>query len=379
MTCPYSSQCGGCRYRNLNKAEYQELKQKQFLEKLKSLKQAPESYGQAVFIEDGQRRRATFAFEKRKGKVTLGFNAYHSKEIINIEQCPLITPRLNKIIPSIRTLTEILCRKKQDKRIKKKKYQTSEITKGDISLSEADNGIDIVLEIKEELDLEQREAIFDFVQKEADVIRISQRRTLQRQAEPIVEKGHPMVKMGGIDVYIPAGTFLQASKAAETALINQVQKYIGEDTGLIADLFCGVGTFSYPLSRQKENKILAVDSSDELLTAFEHSVNKNKIQNIKIEKRNLFKYPLSSDELKGFDIVVFDPPRAGAKAQVKELAAIPEQNKPDKIIAVSCNPESFVQDANILQENGYRLITTTLVDQFIYSTHMELTALFTRK
>lgn len=100
------------------------------------------------------------------------------------------------------------------------------------------------------------------------------------------------------------------------------------------------------------------------------------LPNIKIVRKNLFKYPLDANELKEFDIVVFDPPRAGAKAQVEQISAMPMADKPQKIVAVSCNPHTFVNDANNLIEGGYYLKEITMVDQFVYARHFELVALF---
>ena len=101
------------------------------------------------------------------------------------------------------------------------------------------------------------------------------------------------------------------------------------------------------------------------------------IPNIKIVTRNLFKYPLDTEELKDIDVVVFDPPRAGAAAQAKVMSLMPIDSRPQKIIAISCNPATFVNDANTLIQGGYKLQEVTMVDQFTYSNHSELVALFT--
>ena len=114
------------------------------------------------------------------------------------------------------------------------------------------------------------------------------------------------------------------------------------------------------------------------MDGFRRSINKNMIANVETAVKNLFKYPLDTSELKGFAAVVFDPPRAGAEAQAAQLAALPEADRPAKIIAVSCNPHSFVRDANILLAGGYKLAEVTIVDQFVYSNHSELVALFTK-
>ena len=158
-----------------------------------------------------------------------------------------------------------------------------------------------------------------------------------------------------------------------------MQKYLGDTTGKIADLFCGVGTFSYVLAGNVKNKILAIDSSAELLGGFRESVNKNQIPNIEICAKNLFKYPLDASELKGMVAVVLDPPRAGAAAQTKQIEQLPLSEKPQKVIMVSCNPHTFVNDALALQNGGFELQEITMVDQFVYSNHSELVALFTKK
>ena len=144
----------------------------------------------------------------------------------------------------------------------------------------------------------------------------------------------------------------------------------------IADLFCGVGTFSYLFAGQKNTKITAIDSSAPLLKGFNDSINANQITNIKIVNKNLFKYPLDENELKEFDVIIFDPPRAGAKELCCSIAK--SENQPEHIIAISCNPQTFVNDAETLISGGYKLEEITMVDQFPYSNHSELVAFFTK-
>ena len=92
--------------------------------------------------------------------------------------------------------------------------------------------------------------------------------------------------------------------------------------------------------------------------------------------KNLFKYPFDENELKDFDAILFDPPRAGAKAVCEKIAL--SNHKPDILVAVSCNPNTFVNDANTLISGGYKLKEVSMVDQFIYSNHSELVAFFTK-
>ena len=159
--------------------------------------------------------------------------------------------------------------------------------------------------------------------------------------------------IAGFSIPIPQGVFLQASKASETAMINKVMEYMGNTTGKIADLFCGLGTFTYPLVQNKENEIISSDSSSASLQGLQKALNRNQIQNVKIIERNLFKDPMDASDLKGVKALVIDPPRAGAHEQCRVLATLSSAERPEKIVFVSCNPKTFVYDATTLIESGY--------------------------
>ena len=375
-SCGVENLCGGCPLRHLSEEEYQRTKAEKINTILKGIKLETLPLSQPIFIGDGTRRRATFAFNFAKGKMVLGFNAYHSNELVDCGNCLLLRPEVRHALPKLKNLLADLCAEpfvsKQGK-----KTSSSRLSKGDLSITLADNGLDVVIELPQMPELNHRMIISEHLSSLPDVIRVSWRRRVDDKPEVIVEKLAPQIKIGSVTVYIPAGTFLQPSQQGEQALISQVLEYLGEDRGKIADLFCGVGTFSYPLSELKGNSITSIDSSADLLEGFQRSVNRNMISNITIKAKNLFKYPLDEQELKDFDIVVFDPPRAGAKAQVEKLANMGLRG-PRKIIAVSCNPETFVRDANILLNGGWYLQNLRMVDQFIYSDHSEIVALFTK-
>lgn len=374
MNCEYQNICGGCPLRYMSEAQYRNFKISEFEQTTRNIKQDNINYGEPIFINDGLRRRAEPTFCYHNGKLDFGFNAAQSHAIVNIESCPALTDDINKILPKIRLFLSELCRIKQNKKVKNKIITTS-LTKGSLSVTQADNGIDILLHTDISLGLEHRMAISNFASDNPQIIRISVS-VNNAYPETITEKVKPYIKMGEREVLIPVGTFLQASNAGQQALTDLVINYIGNNTGNIADLFCGVGTFSYPLSQNIKNKITAYDSSEELLDAFQKTVNKLTLPNIKIVRRNLFKYPLDCAELKPFDIVIFDPPRAGAKKQVEQIKLMSVSDKPQKIIAVSCNPHTFINDANILIESGYNIKQITMVDQFVYTKHFELVALF---
>ncbi len=374
--CPYQQICGGCPLRHLTPDDYRQHKIDRFTKLLGALHQAPHNVGTPFFAPDGARRRAELTFSYRKGRLLLGFNAAQSHDIVDIDSCPALLPTLNELLPDLRQFLLELCQIATTQKVKNK-LQTSNICQGEIWLTAAANGIDILLEIATTLQLPHRLLISDFTAASNSVIRFSVGRK-NGAAETVVEKIKPHIVIGGRQVFIPAGTFLQPSQAGESALTQLVMRYLGDTDGPIADLFCGVGTFSYPLSQNIRNKITAVDSSAELLAGFQQTVNALMLPNIKIVQKNLFKYPLTADELKNFAAIVFDPPRAGAAAQIRQIAALPLADKPQKIVAVSCNAYTFINDANTLLDAGYILAEITLIDQFVFTDHFELVALFVK-
>jgi len=380
MGCHAYQNCGGCVFRELDFKTYQAKKEKQvkdFLEEklgdLRSVWQRP------IFLNDGSRRRAAFAFTVKKNKLVFGFNEIQSSQIVDIKNCLMLTDKINRILPDLIKFLETLCDIQVTKKIKAKKFETVRILSGDLQVLDAENGLDVVLETAECLELEHRVAICDFVNAHDELIRFSWRKKHVYQAEPILEKTQPFIKICDFDVFVAPGDFLQASKEGEQVLVKLVKEGLEGIKGKVADLFCGIGTFSYALATIDGVKVVASDVSDSLLKGFKKTLDKQMIHNIEICQKNLFLYPFTAEELAGFKAVVFDPPRAGAKAQVKELCQVSAEVRPSRIVAVSCNVETFSHDAQMLINAGYFLEKITLVDQFVYSNHSEVVAVFTNQ
>lgn len=367
--------CGGCIFRTMAKEEYRRHKTDDFGRTLAQITNAAPKQDKPVFIEDGQRRRADMAFQYVKKQLVSGFNQAETHNIVDIKECQMLTAGLNKILPSLRRFLEEFCTIAITVK-NKKKIEQRFIREGSVRLLEADNGIDIVLDIKEEPCLEHRLLAADFVNSEQAICRFSWADKGQTP-EKIIEKYPPELNIAGCQVEIPQGVFLQASKQAETLMVEKVLQYMGEIRGKIADLFCGLGTFTYPLAKLSGNEIIAADSFAPSLDGLQKALNRNLLANVKVINRNLFKYPFDKDDFRGIKALVIDPPRAGAHEQCREIAKLEDSAKPQKIVFVSCNPKTFVYDAEVLMAAGYKFERVTLVDQFVYSKHQELIALLT--
>ncbi len=182
----------------------------------------------------------------------------------------------------------------------------------------------------------------------------------------------PGVRLGRARVALPAGAFLQADPVAEAAMVAEAVIAAG-GARRIADLFCGVGTFTFPLAELAP--VLAVDGSAPAIRALTGAISTAPgLHGITAEARDLFRRPVSAVELRRTDVVLFDPPRAGAIAQTAEIA----QSGAARVIGVSCNPATFARDARRLVDEGFRLDRIRPVDQFLWSPHLELVGIFSR-
>lgn len=322
--CPFFGRCGGCVYQDLPFTDYLDKKNN-------FIKRAFADFGLLITLEKfktvpiGSRRRACFAFYKGH----LGFNEMKSHKVVDIDNCAMLTPGLNSIIHSLRLLVQQLG------------------GAGDIFVLDTPFGIDMHIKMgKEKPGLSQLEMLADFAQKN-NVAR------LYFNNEPVMEK---------VALPFPADVFLQPSQWGEKILIDLMLDEIkGVQTAV--DLFCGTGTFTRPLI-EKGIKVLGFDSQAQS-TAVLGPYGR---------QRDLFRNPLMPSEFDGIDMVVLDPPRAGAKAQVEQLAL----THVPKIIMISCNPSTAARDIKTLTDGGYKIEKITPVDQFTYSNHVELVCVLSK-
>lgn len=352
--CPFFEQCGGCALQHLSNDLYQRFKLRYF----KGLFPAEWSvaFDDSVFIPFKSRRRATFALLWNGALRKLGFNAKQSDRIVEIKSCSVLVEPLEKLIEPLR---RFVCDKTRS--FPKKKGV------GDVSVLMTETGADVLLTLPFEPDFDWRQSAAQFA-AENGLARLSWRTSEREESEPLAVLHAPELSIGNFILKPPAGVFLQPSVQGQDALTQAVAEYVGK-AGKIMDLFCGAGTFSLPLL-QKKRIIKGADNAQFALQALKEA----SAGRIETQERDLFKTPLYPDELDGFDCVIFDPPRAGAKAQCEQIAA----STVEKVVAVSCNPVSFVRDAEILINAGFALARVRPVDQFAFTPHLELAALFER-
>jgi 23S rRNA (uracil1939-C5)-methyltransferase len=343
--CKYYVRCGGCQLQHWQQIPYQDWKKNLVTAAL--LKRGIEFPVSDVIDAHGAgRRRVNLHVRRNEGTVIAGFMAARSHDLIDIDQCPILVPALQNSFDIARKFG-------------------SKLGDCDVSLTAADNGLDVSIKAERKIADEQMPRLAGLV-TEFNLARLT------INGNMVATRVLPVVSIGKALVQVPPGSFLQATKAGEEALAKLVVNSLGNAKS-VADLFCGVGPFALRIAEKA--KVTAIDSDKPAIASLARTVRLTAgIKPLKAEVRDLMREPLVANELKDFDAVVFDPPRAGAEVQARQLA----KSNVKTVVAASCDPASFARDAKILVGGGYKLKSLAAVDQFKWTSHVEIVAAFNR-
>ena len=357
-SCPHFGACGGCALQHLSPASYVEAKTAWLAAALRQHGLDADAIMPLRLLPAGTRRRARFSIARPrapKAPVEIGFQARASHRIVDIASCAVLHPALMALLAPLRQVAAQLLAPGE---------------RGAATATLTDSGVDLLLDLGAPPALAGHEALAEFA-RERNVARLSWRAP-GGTPSLIAQHRPPRTAFGGVTIDLPDEPFLQASAEADAVLTEEVLSAVA-DAPRVADLFAGVGTFTLPLAVR--STVHAVERDEGAVRALAAAVARAGLgQRVTCERRDLEERPLAAVELARFDAVVFDPPRAGAKAQTKTLAG----SGVTRVVAVSCNPATFARDARALVEGGYRLAKIQPIDSFVWSAHLELVARFER-
>jgi 23S rRNA (uracil1939-C5)-methyltransferase len=342
--CRHFPECGGCQLQHADDEAY-----RRYL--VSRIETALAQHDLATEIRDPHlsppcsRRRATLRGLKVGKGVVLGFNAEKSNRIVDMRECHILRPELFALVQPLRALLAGLLEPKRT---------------AEVQLTLVDGGVDALLKGVRAEGLAAIEQLTSFASS-LGLERLSVDQGLG--PETVYGPQPPTVTLSGTPVAFPVGSFLQATKDGEAALVSCVSEAI-QGAQSAADLFAGLGTFALAV-----RAAYAAEASRDAAAALRRAAPRTQV-----EHRDLYRRPLDQKELGRFDAVVLDPPRAGAEEQVRALGG----SAVTRIAYVSCNPATFARDARMLVEGGYALEWVRPVGQFRWSTHVELAACFTR-
>lgn len=346
--CRHFGVCGGCVAQHMSDRLYADWKRGIVVEALRQHGLADE-VAPLQRVAAASRRRAVLTARRLAGdRIVLGYHRRKSGELVELEECPVLEPAIAGRFAALRTIAAALPGREAR-----------------LTVLATSAGLDMSAECSTRPPASTLTEI-------AHIARAHQLARIAVNGETVVERAPPTLAFGGIEALPPPGAFVQAVEAAEREMTRLVAAALA-GSARVADLFCGLGTLSLPLARNA--RVLAVDSDQQALAALDAAARRAQgLKPIETKQRDLLRTPLGPKELAEFDAVVFDPPRAGAKAQAERLA----QSQVPLVVAVSCDPGTLARDLRILVEGGYSLESVTPIDQFLYSAHVEVVAVLRR-
>ena len=347
--CRHFDVCGGCSLQQLSDTAYKDFKEKMFHS---ALRQAgydlPDST--VTFLPANSRRRVEMRVYHKGGIPQMAYFRPGTNDLLPIEKCLILTKPLQTFLfPLCKALGDL----KGVEHIKS------------IKLTELGGSIDMLLILKQEI---PSTALLGLAER-TDVSRLSMQ---INNSEPriIVSRRPVEIMLGKYPITLPADSFLQSSAEAQQLLTNFVNSHIPAE-GKIVDLFSGIGTYSFSMT--EAHKVHAVESHAGMVSHIKKAAKKYQLEDVLTSDcRDLFHAPLSRKELSEFEAVVINPPRPGAKRQAEEIAA----SGVNRVVMISCNPGTFARDAKVLKNAGFSLAHAEGVDQFVYSPHLEIAAVF---
>jgi 23S rRNA (uracil1939-C5)-methyltransferase len=351
--CPHFGTCGGCALQHWADPAYAAWKQDVLRRALVRAGFADPAVAALQRTPPAARRRMEFAVRRQTDGVAFGLHAAHSQTIVPIDGCTVLHPSLERLLEPLRGVLGSMNGMKRS---------------ADIAANLLDNGVDLLIRGDAPANAVDRARLAAFAAAQG-ISRIAWA-VEHHPPENAALLRLPEVVFAGARVNPPPGAFLQASAQGEAAIVAAVLAGLPEKLtakSRIVELFAGIGTLSFPLAAHA--RVQAFEGDRAAAEALRRAAGGTRVEAV---QRDLTRQPLQVKEFTGAAAVVLDPPFAGAGPQMVTLAAA----KVPVVIMVSCNPVALSREAALLRDTGYRLVTATPIDQFLWSAQLEAVCVF---
>jgi 23S rRNA (uracil1939-C5)-methyltransferase len=358
--CAVFEHCGGCQLQHASSTLYHEFKTGKLVSVLHRLGVNNVQTLSTLHTGWGSRRRVDLAVSSRRGETVLGFHGTFHTQVIDIAgACPIAEPAIEHVLPALKHQCEQLQRVKHLHGIH-------------VQVVDADK-LDITLRTRQLSSKHDQALWVEFGAAHPQIARISE---IEDSDETFTRTwfGEPVfLSIGGCAVELPAGAFLQAASAGQSALTDFVLQHTAHAQRII-DCYCGLGTYTLPLL-QRGAQLYALEGSEAMIHALYNAAMRAGMDTrITAQARDLFKHPLAASDIARYDAIVINPPRNGALPQTQAIA----KSAIAQVVMISCNPITFERDARILLDAGYIMTSVQAIDQFHMSSHLEIAAAFTK-
>lgn len=356
--CSLFGNCGGCTLQHMALPALLAWKSERVNAALKKAGFQTLPTAEQHQVKSHSRRRADLAIRRNGKDILLGLHARSSHAVVDLTECSVLHPTVVSALPAFRQVLRSLEGLRQA---------------GDLHINLLESGMDVLLATDGPLSTGDRTRLAAFADS-LSIPRISWR-SVSSNAEPenVVQRGSVRHSFGSATVAPPAGAFLQATAESEAwiqeSVIAALPKKLGKRDILI-ELYAGCGTLSFPLASHA--RVLAYEGHTAAASCLQAATGGTRVT---AECRDLNRRPIMGKTLNTATAVVLDPPHAGAKLQMTQIAA----GKPKSVVYVSCNPAALAKDATVLFSTGYSLSSISVIDQFLWSAEVEAVCGFTHE
>lgn len=353
--CQHFGICGGCSLQFLSDDAYSDWVKFKVENALAHHSLSYVSVLEPIISPAHARRRVALKAMNAGGRILLGFNEKQSNTLVDLKECTISDPAIAAAIPKLKlALKDVVPAGKPSL----------------VHITRTYTGLDILVETKKTLTLDARQMLVEFANKyNIAAIHVDD----GGFNDPVIILREPLMKFGACKVPLPPAAFVQATPDGEAALVKFVTEAC-HGAKRVADLYAGIGTFTLPLAANSQ--VLAIEGAKSAHAALKTGVNRAQgLKEIITAERDLARRPLSEKELDAIDVVVLDPPRAGAKDQIERIA----HSSVNKVVSISCSPDTFARDARILTDAGFSIKDVQPVGQFRWTTHVEVAGTFERE
>ena len=364
--CAHFGVCGGCSLQHLAPAAQLAAKQRQLLENLERIGGVRP---QRVFeplrgLDYAYRRRARLGvkYVHKKGRVLCGFRERDKPYLADLRRCEILLGRFATLPEELAALVETLSLRE--------KLPQVEVAGGDDAAAlifrvMAPPSSDDLLKLEQ---FGLRHAVQIYLQSGGP----ESVRPLSQSAPPLAYR----VDGGRITLEFGPADFIQINREINIAMVSAALQLLQPNfSDTVLDLFCGLGNFTLPLSRRAA-RVVGVEADPALIAKAQANAGRNGIANADFVVDNLFEPEHCGPWSAGtYDLVLLDPPRAGALAILERMA----HWRPRRVVYISCHPASLARDAGILtRAHEFQLIGAGVMDMFPHTTHVESLAVFER-
>lgn len=359
--CRHADLCGGCSLQHMPHTTQLQVKQQALAQQLQHFagvepqQWMPPLLGPAYGYR--QRSRLALRWDRRQGRLEVGYRQRFSSDLVEVTQCPILVPELEALVQALGPVLSEL---------------DGRAGLGHVELIAAQVPVVLVRHMQP--------------LSPADIDRLRALAS-EHESECWLQPGdtdtlHCILGTGDAPTYALAdqdlslefapGDFIQVNAAVNQQMINQAMEWLAPQPGeRILDLFCGVGNFSLPLA-QAGALVTGIEGDEQMVARARTNAVNNNVPLLHFLQADLSKQLDQRLLDAGCEAALLDPPRDGAERLVGTLA----QMKVGRILYVSCNPATLARDAGMLAAQGYRLEKVGVMDMFAQTAHVEAMALF---